>query len=602
MIHARTQRWSTELVLLIAIVFLVFRCPFNKVEESFNTQATHDILHYRWWHYDEMVRSFDHLEFPGVVPRTFIGPMILGIFTYPLKMALYICMNTLPKLSEQIIMRSVLGIWLWWCYCSFTRAISVRFGTVDGIDTGSLTSALTALQFHLPFYMSRTLPNTFALSGCLLAYSAWLHRKPLLSVCVIGAFAVLFRCDLLVLLGPLALQQLIAGEIKFWSTLAIGISVVLGALALTLCIDTYFWGPHFQDGSNPLGLVWPEGLVLFYNTVENKSSNWGTHVWHWYASSALPRALNVSLVLLVAGILGLQQPRIESTVGAVLKSFVLYFDDYNDNNTKIIHERHRRMLYYICPAFCFISLYSFLPHKELRFVFPAVPLLTLGAAVSLQRLLCTNEKARINVSLADASWMHKILNWTIRIGLLCLGIIALICYDGFLVAATHNYSGGDALHWLTRSEQGIAGSVMKTHYVHIAPDACMTGVSRFGQPPIVAGKDVVYSKEENLPKIPSSYDSFNWLLIGHEDTETIYLHDFEQVHVAMGFVGLKLNAHIRNTFACVLAALPSGASSSTDEPIIAEDWSFFPRLLPPYHIILTADTKPAIVVMRRKTQ
>ncbi len=35
--------------------------------------------------------------------------------------------------------------------------------------------------------------------------------------------------------------------------------------------------------------LWPEGVVLFYNTVENKSAEWGVMPWHWYITNAIPK-------------------------------------------------------------------------------------------------------------------------------------------------------------------------------------------------------------------------------------------------------------------------------------------------------------------------
>lgn len=39
------------------------------------------------------------------------------------------------------------------------------------------------------------------------------------------------------------------------------------------------------------------------------------------------------------------------------------------------------------PVLAYLALYSALPHKELRFIFPALPVLTLGAASAVIKVL-----------------------------------------------------------------------------------------------------------------------------------------------------------------------------------------------------------------------
>lgn len=58
--------------------------PFTKVEESFNIQATHDVLASGVQTSDtqEFLRAnYDHVEFSGSVPRTFVGAIALTLLT-----------------------------------------------------------------------------------------------------------------------------------------------------------------------------------------------------------------------------------------------------------------------------------------------------------------------------------------------------------------------------------------------------------------------------------------------------------------------------------------------------------------------------------------
>ena len=130
--------------------------------------------------------------------------------------------------------------------------------------------------------------------------------------------------------------------------------------AVTVALDTIMWRPP-EDATRSIapstthwpgatGVLWPEGRVAFFNTVLNKSSEWGVSPWHWYFTSALPRALTVSYPL--------------SLVGAALE---------------------RRVRAALAIGLFYVVVISRLPHKELRFVFPTLPLFTACAASAVGR-------------------------------------------------------------------------------------------------------------------------------------------------------------------------------------------------------------------------
>jgi alpha-1,6-mannosyltransferase len=120
-----------ELLLVLQCVLYVVLCPYTKVEESFNLQAVHDILYH-----GTNLSEYDHHEFPGVVPRSFIGPLVVAGLSYPLVNVAGLCGAS--KHISQYIVRSVLGVCVCLAMIAFSRAVKKWLGP--------LVATLTLLQ------------------------------------------------------------------------------------------------------------------------------------------------------------------------------------------------------------------------------------------------------------------------------------------------------------------------------------------------------------------------------------------------------------------------------------------------------------------------
>lgn len=180
-----------------------------------------------------------------------------------------------------------------------------------------------------------------------------------------------------------------------------------------------------------------------------------TSPYFWYFYSAIPRGLG-STVLIIP--------------------FALLYE-----------KRVRRLL---VPALGFVFLYSFLPHKELRFIIYTFPLFNISAAIVCDRMLVC-ELVGVNAAIVlrkhintfawylSFSWNSK--NKSSRRILLRVAVLShLLINFAFsmllLKIASYNYPGGTAifkLHSLEKHRTDVR--------VHIDVLSAQTGVSRFTQ-------------------------------------------------------------------------------------------------------------------------
>ncbi|EGN98733.1 glycosyltransferase family 22 protein [Serpula lacrymans var. lacrymans S7.3] len=461
--------FALDLLLLATGWTHVWLAPYTKVEESFNLHATHDVLSYGVA--PDALHNYDHFVFSGVVPRTFIGSLILAWLSTPILHIASAFGFITSKLDIQIAVRLVLSSLNAFGLILLRRAVFKRFGR----PTGLLFVLLTCSQSHVPFWMGRTLPNMFALFPVNLAFFLLNNRasnslKPS-TLSVHAAFsiltftAVVFRSEVAILLAPLALQSLFLQHTRFLSLIKVGIISAIASIgtsmepdyifrsilnillfvALTVLVDSYFWDQW------PL---WPEFNGLYFNVFQGKSAEWGVSPAHAYFSSHLPKLLLGSLPL--------------SALGALLDA------------------RIRSLL---IPCLAFIALISALGHKEWRFIVYAVPVFNIAAA----------RGARWMVSRRKGRFFGRLL-FLGATGIIAANLLVTVMYTRVSAA---NYPGGSALAVFNKRYAD-----WEHVHVHISNLAAQTGASLFLQdhsPPHIAlahsasaPHHWVYNKTESL--------------------------------------------------------------------------------------------------------
>uniref|UniRef100_H2Y571 Mannosyltransferase n=1 Tax=Ciona savignyi TaxID=51511 RepID=H2Y571_CIOSA len=363
----------------IIVSVYVFLCPYTKVEESFNIQAIHDVMYHR-----QNVSNYDHQSFPGVVPRTFIGPIFIALLSAP---SVYVStFFTQSKIISQYLVRISLGLCVVYGLHKFTRALKSHYDS----STSKFFVLIVSSQFHLLFYASRPLPNIFAICLVLLALASWIRNENQSFIWYSAGAIIMFRFELCILLGTCLLMSLLRGKIGVKETILTALPAGIVILGLSTLVDSYAWGRW----------LWAEGDVMWYNVVLNKSSNWGTSPFHWYLTSVLPRALLTANLFVFYG---------------------LWTHPY-------------RSFSIIIPASIFILIFSILPHKELRFIIYTFPMFDAIAAAGYSYIFTRRNRSKLYAIFSLFSMACIIVNMLASIVLLS--------------ASLHNYPGGEILQKL----------------------------------------------------------------------------------------------------------------------------------------------------------
>eukprot|EP01028_Stygiella_incarcerata_P003402 TRINITY_DN16770_c0_g1_i1.p1 TRINITY_DN16770_c0_g1~~TRINITY_DN16770_c0_g1_i1.p1 ORF type:complete len:649 (-),score=130.99 TRINITY_DN16770_c0_g1_i1:106-1995(-) len=418
---ASSLDWSLDVLIWIVVCGYALLCPYTKVEESFNVQAMHDLLYHGL-----EVDAYDHKEFPGVVPRTFIGPLVV---TFIPKLCLLLGLSP-SKLVMLRVLRIILGTLGVLSLSIFRRALGKSFGRA----TANIFPFILISQFHFLFYLSRPLPNTFAMILSTTALAFWMEKRDGLWMACLAFAAVVFRSELVLLAFPCFLASIARNPSSLFPMVRAGLITSLFSIGITLAVDSLFWGRW----------IWPEWEVLWFNTALNKSHLWGTSPFLWYFTSALPRMMLGAFLLL---------------------PFSLWLAP-NAGRLSLI-------------GLTFVFCYSFLPHKEARFIFYVIPLLNASVSAGLAYL-----------------WSRKRAVFHALVGIF---LVSAVLTAGFLKASMHNYPGAEALMAMQQKVPVSHGgdhsdNIMFRPYVHMDGAATMTGVSRFLELPGRVGWR--YSKNE----------------------------------------------------------------------------------------------------------
>lgn len=481
---------------LIALVsFHLVISPFTKVEESFNIQAIHDILKFGIFPL-ETIDNYDHKQFPGVVPRTFLGSLVVAGLAKPILLLSSAFGFEIEGYELQKLVRAILGLVNVLMLIRLRDSINkITFSDKKSKRKGLIGFWYTTLllsQFHLLYYSSRTLPNFIALPLVNFSLSK-IIQGDLSGLTWLAFTGIVFRLEV----GLFGLIIAIVSSLGFGQSNIFGniIYLAMGTLLggfTSFCIDSYFWG-------RPLI---PEIDSFIFNIVQGKSTEWGTEPWDTYFKKYLFQLFRPPVILMLAIPGSINDPANDGTKFGDKKS--------------VPHPARYSLRILFISSILFIAAMSFQPHKEWRFIVYTIPIFTLQAANGVTNIC---QKWGLSV-------LNKVLIFIIGANVIISSLLSL--HMGYI--SSFNYPGGDALQFT--NNYILENYKNETVSVHMDVPACMTGITRFGE---LDGKFASYDKSEQDFDI-TNYD----IIITHNEVP-----NWELLHSSRVFDGISLRMFIQ---------------------------------------------------------
>lgn len=490
-----------DIILLAIIVYHLLISPFSKVEESFNIQAIHDIINYGVFPQENISYNYDHNNFPGSVPRTFVGSLaIAGIVKVIQSFTSLIGLDNVifkdqSQLNLQILVRCVLGFANGFAFMKIRNSINQitlrdRISKRRGL-IGFWFMILLISQFHILYYSSRTLPNFIALPLVSYAISkiiigdmsglTWLAFTGIVFRLEIGLFGVIIAL----------ISSTIFGQSNiFLNLIMLCVGTIVG-LITTLTIDSYFWG---------YWLV-PELVSFKFNIISGKSAEWGTEPWVAYFNKYIWQLFRPPIILILAlpGIM--HDPADDKISTASINKTP------NEKKIAVTHPAKNSLRILFVSALLFVVAMSFQPHKEWRFIIYIAPILTLQAANGFA-----------NISIRWPTSVFNKLLILICIAFMVIGILLSIVM-GYI--SSFNYPGGDALLFVNNY---ISSNHDKEFLIHMDIASCMSGINRFGE--IHNNSAITYDKTEDEFDLLTIWNDIDILI-----TE-VNLNEIDTIHAS----------------------------------------------------------------------